>query len=220
MAIMNTLTKARRFTRVAAAVSAAALLAGSITSTATAQPPPGTPIPNAAAPTKGPLKGLSLDEIDNTVGTIEAIVDVVGSWIGPKPPPSPQFGYAESRGFDMQMHQSLGAKLPKVNVLVDGRFTAEQVPQRMGNWLNQVRKHGGTVSECVMTENRSILFFLQLIMRVIAAVDTWLMYQPAGAYNAVLLVNEQGHQVKNVIFVEKTQPQMTCPGGATPTLVP
>lgn len=201
-------------------VLACALMAGS----AAAQIPPPTPAPpvNAAPPTSGPLKGMTLDQIDGALSTVEQISDVVGSWIGPKPPPRPEFNYSEARGFDMQLHQSMAAKLPRVNVLVDSRFMADAMPERMSNWLNQVRKRGGTVGECVIQPegSRDLLFFLQIILRVVKAIDTWQLYRPAADYNALVLVNQQGRQVRNIIFVEKSQPQLTCPGGAAPMLVP
>ena len=178
--------------------------------------------PYVAAPTGGVLKGMTLQDIDATMGAAEAISDIVGSWIGPKPPPRPEFRYEDSRGFDMQLHQSLAAKLARVNVSVDGRFATSALPERVGNWLSQVRRTGGTVSECVIRPegSRGILFVLELVLRVIQVVDRWRLYQPAKSYNVVVLVNEQGRQVLNLVFQDRTQPQLTCPGGATPQLVP
>lgn len=207
--------------RPAAAVMIAALCASGAWSEALAQAPPSAPpMANAPPPASGPFKGFSLDEIDAVTGAASSIYDVAARWLGPKPAPTPQFGYSDSPGFDMQLHQSLGAKLPEVNVVVEGRFSSDQIPERMGNWLTQVRKRGGTVSQCVITENRSLLFFLQLFMRVLKGIDTWLMYRPAGDYNALMFVSAQGHQIGNILFIEKSQPQRTCPGGAAPLIVP
>ena len=165
---------------------------------------------------------MSLQDIDATMGTVEGITDIIGSWIGPKPPPRPEFGYADTKSFDMQLHQSLGANLPRVNVIVNGRFGADAMPERISNWLGKVRKTGGSVSECVIRpdNSRGLLFFLELVLKVLQIADNWQLYQPAKNYNAVVLVNEQGRQVRNLIFEERSQPALTCPGGEQPRIMP
>jgi hypothetical protein len=164
-------------------------------------------------------RAISLLQLDtNAFRAVESLADVALSWTGPRPSAVPEFAFTDTRAFDMQAHESLKAKLPRVNVLVDGDFTAAAVPERMSQWLNKIRSSGGQVRTCVVQTGpatRSIGLAATLGLKLFQRAESWRLYQPAGVYDALLLVDEDGRTLRNVLFTAKGVSTAACPGGRT-----
>lgn len=159
----------------------------------------------------GASSSYSLDKLNQVMGAVETVRDMA-SWAGKRPDPLPEFSYAETRAFDMQLHVSLAAALPTVNVKVDGRFARNAVPERMGQWLEQLKKSGGSVRSCMEeTRTRSFFVLLGLAYSLAKQTDKWVMYRPVAAYDAVLILSPQS-AVKNAVFVGRGSVS-ACPAG-------
>lgn len=145
------------------------------------------------------------------MGAVETVRDV-SSWVGKRPDPSPAFPYAETRAFDMQLHSSLNAALPAANVQVGGQFKRNAVPERMGQWIDQLKRSGGTVRSCAEeSRTRSFFVLLSLALSVAKQTDRWVLYRPVGGYDATLLLTPKS-EVKNVVFTHRGA-VTACPAG-------
>lgn len=189
-----------------AAATLAVVLATAATA-ATAQPAPQA----GQLPPASRALPFSLSDFTGKLNMIEAIGDV-GSWVGPKPEPIPEFSYAEKRAFDMQLHQSLKAGLPAVNVLVGGAATRSKLPERLSQWLKAVEKSGGAVRHCAVESNERLFGLLAVGLQLIRKVDKWLLYRPAGGYDLMLVTNGGEGMVLNALFTERGAAK-TCPDG-------
>jgi hypothetical protein len=161
-------------------------------------------------------RALSLLQMDSdTLRTVEAVADVASSWVGARPAAVSEFPFTNTRAFDMQVHESLKAKLPRVNVLVDGDFGAQAVPERMSQWLNRVRSSGGQVRTCVLSDGpatRSLGLAAAIALKLAQKADAWRVYQPGGSYDALLLVDGDGRTLRNVVFTARGEGVVACPG--------
>jgi hypothetical protein len=171
----------------------------------------GNAVPAAVQTEGSGQSSFSLDQLDSAIEQVESLRDL-SSWVGKKPDPAPEFGYAETRAFDMQLHQSLKATLPKVNVRVDGRFTRGAVPERMAQWLRAVDREG-SVRTCVVDDGGKGFFALiALAISGFKHLDKWMLYRPARNYDAFIIVTPEQSKVMNVIFTEKGTVS-ACPKG-------
>lgn len=141
------------------------------------------------------------------------LLDVVGRWTGPKPTPKPRFGWTDNGAFDMQVHESLGARLARIDVRVEGVYRARAVPERMGQWLDQVRRRGGSVRSCAIHEDtRGILGHITLVVSAVQNVAEWQLYEPVKGYSALVVVTAEDQLVRNVVFVRGDR-SPGCPPG-------
>lgn len=155
--------------------------------------------------------GFSLEDLSGKLSMVESLSDMT-SWFGPKPDPIPEFNYIEKRRFDMQLHQSLKASLPIVNVRVDGAFSREAIPERMSQWLKAIEKSGGSSRYCVVeTSDRSLFALLGAVLKLTKQVDKWLLYKPATDYDALVVTDSEG-RVLNAAFTERGA-VTACPEG-------
>jgi hypothetical protein len=158
--------------------------------------------------------GASKPAQDNSeVANATLLMDVVGRWTGPKPAPKAQVGWADTGGFDMQLHESLAARLARIDVRVNGAYGARVVPERMGQWLDQVRRRGGSVRTCVVNQGaRGILGHITLVVGAVQDVAAWQLYQPATDYSALVVVTPDDRLVRNILFV-RDERSPGCPPG-------
>lgn len=156
--------------------------------------------------------GFSLEDLSGKLSMVESISDMT-SWFGAKPDPVPEFSYVEKRRFDMQLHHSLKASLPIVNVRVDGAFSREAIPERMSQWLKAVEKSGGTLRYCaVESSDRSLFALLGAVLKLTKQVDKWVLYKPAAGYDALVVTDPVEGRVLNAAFTERGAVQ-GCPEG-------
>ncbi len=150
---------------------------------------------------------------DNSeVANASILADVVGRWTGPRPPPKPRIAWADTGGFDMQVHESLGARLERIDVRVEGAYRTRAVPERMSQWLDQVRRQGGSVRTCAVDEGtRGVLGHITLLVNAVQSVDGWRLYLPVKGYSALVVVTPEDRLVRNVVFVREPKPD--CPPG-------
>lgn len=162
-----------------------------------------------AAPRSQPF---SLADLTSKLDMVESLGDLT-SWIGKRPEPSPEFSYTEKRAFDMQLHESLKAAIPTVNVQVSGAFTRDRVPERLSQWLNAVQKSGGAVRYCAMEpSDRSLFSLLGVVLQLGKKVDKWMLYRPAANYDALLVTDASQGKVLNAVFTERGAVK-NCPEG-------
>ena len=155
--------------------------------------------------------GFSLEDLSGKLSMVESLSDMT-SWFGAKPDPIPEFSYIEKRRFDMQLNQSLNAKLPIVNVRVDGAFSRDAIPERMSQWLKAIEKSGGSSRYCVVeSSDRSLLALLGAVLKLTKQVDKWLLYKPAASYDALVVTDGEG-RVLNAAFTERGA-VTACPEG-------
>ncbi len=161
----------------------------------------------------GAPSATATSALDNSeVANATILADVVGRWTGPKPTPKPRFDWTDTGAFDMQVHESLDARLDRVDVGVDGAYRARAVPERMSQWLDQVRRQGGAVRTCAINEGtRGILGHITLLVSAVQSVAGWRLYQPVKGYSALVVVTPEDHTVHNVLFVRDLNPG--CPPG-------
>ena len=173
----------------------------------------GAPAAAQQGPSSAPRSGaFSLEDLTGKLAMVESLADIT-SWFGAKPDPVPEFSYMEKRRFDMQLHQSLNAKLPIVNVKVDGAFTRSATPERLSQWLTAVEKSGGAVRYCaVEPQDRSIFALLGVALKLTKQVDKWLLYKPASGYDALVVIDGTDGRVLNAAFAERGATS-GCPEG-------
>jgi hypothetical protein len=164
----------------------------------------------AAPPLAGPA---AREPVTAAPGKVAALVDIVSAWSGPKPPPRPRFAWADTGAFDMQMHESMTARLDRISVDVDGAYRTRAIPARMSQWLDQVRRKGGSVSICAINEGtRGIPGSINLGITIFQNVDQWLLFQPAGGYSAAVLVTAEDRLVRTVVLM-RSELGHGCPPG-------
>lgn len=157
-------------------------------------------------------KAFSLSEIKERLAPTIEVMTNVASWLGPKPDPIAEFSYAETRRFDMQLHRSLGADLPMVNVLVGGAFGHSAVPQRAGQWIKAIGG-GNVLTTCVVNDDRGLLKIVGLIVSALRQIDTWVLFAPAKSYDLTLIVTDKG-SVSNMLYSARGT-VTNCPSGTT-----
>jgi hypothetical protein len=156
-----------------------------------------------AASQEKPVSSWSSDHIKAAQTTIEAVKDI-RSWTGARPAPVGELRYDETRAFDMQLHESLKARLSPVNVRVERAFARDRIPARMGQWLRHIEKTGGDVRTCVVDDGgKSFLALLSMALGIIKKADKWLLYRPVSNYDGTIIVESNKSNVMNVIFNER-----------------
>ena len=164
----------------------------------------------AASPPAGPA---AKEPAQAAPGKVAALVDIVSAWSGPKPPPRPRFAWADTGAFDMQVHESMTARLDRISIDVDGAYRTRVIPARMSQWLDQIRRKGGSVSTSVVNEGtRGIPGSINLGITIFQNVDQWLLYQPVGGYSAEILVTAEDRLVRTVVLI-RSELSHGCPPG-------
>ncbi len=149
----------------------------------------------------------------NEVANATVLVDVVGRWTGPKPTPKSEFAWGDDGAFDMQVHESLTARLASVDIRVNGAFPARAIPERMGQWIDQSRRQGGTVRTCAVNEGaRGILGHITLVVGAVQDVAAWQLYRPIKDYSVLVVVTPEDRRVRNVLLVRDNR-TTGCPPG-------
>ncbi len=152
------------------------------------------------------------DRIAAAQKVVESVRDI-GSWVGSRPKPLGEFEYAETRAFDMQLHESLKADLSPVNVRVNRAFRRGAMPARMGQWLRTIERSGGDVRTCVVDDGgKSFLALAAMLFKVVKKADKWVLYRPARNYDATIIVDPGKSEVMNIIFNERGTTS-DCPQG-------
>jgi len=182
-------------------------IVGALASGALAQ---GVPQPSASPADKGGVSGSPRD--NSEVANATMLADVVARWMGPRPTPKSRIAWADNGAFDMQMHESLNARLERVDVRVEGAYRTRTVPERMSQWMEQSRRSGGTIHICAVSDGaRGVLAHITLVVSAVQSVDEWQLYQPAKGYSALVVVTPDDRLVRNVVFVRAPNPG--CPPG-------
>lgn len=106
----------------------------------------------------------------------------------------------------------MGAKIAKINVVVDGAFLSNAPPERIGRWLRAVDVKGEVRTCIVNDETKGFLSFLALLVGAFKLFDQWMLYRPAKEYDAIQIVTPGDSKVLNLVFPLRGTTR-GCPAG-------
>src|SRR4051794_1384740 len=114
--------------------------------------PTSSPVP-APAPAPVPAPPAAPGRVSPVREIVEAILPTIKNYAGPKPAAVSALDYAETQAFDAQLHQSLAAHLPAVNVNVGGAFLRNAVPPRAAALVEAIKRKHNIARTCVIADD-------------------------------------------------------------------
>lgn len=119
----------------------------------------------------------------------------------------PTIDFLNSGSFDQKMSSALSAKPQTVTVNLLAPATLNDLPDRLGSWLNMVEKNHGKVQlqDDSKVQTRALFDPVSMVLSGIGLYkmyQTRVMYSPVGAYNATVHYEGRGN-VSKVVFTRK-----------------
>ena len=119
----------------------------------------------------------------------------------------PTIDFLNSGSFDQKMSSALRAKPQTVTVNLLAPATLNDLPDRLGSWLNMVEKNHGKVQlqDDSKVQTRALFDPVSMVLSGIGLYkmyQTRVMYSPVGAYNATVHYEGRG-SVSKVVFTRK-----------------
>ena len=119
----------------------------------------------------------------------------------------PTIDFLNSGSFDQKMSSALKAKPQTVTVNLLAPATVNNLPERLGSWLNMVEKNHGKVQlqDDSKVQTRALFDPVSMVLSGIGLYKMYqerVMYSPVGAYNATVHYEGRGN-VSKVVFTRK-----------------
>lgn len=154
----------------------------------------------------------NVEKVDEIVDEGEEIIDVVKSWIGPKPAPRRSIGFNNTQRFDMVVNRSLKKKYGAVRI-TNTDFQSNEIPRRLANWFDKIEEKDGTAAVCPVRSNSEFLGFIDDIKTLVGFVggivdgfNRWATYKPAKRYHAAVLVELEEGETAETFDANKARP--------------
>jgi len=121
---------------------------------------------------------------------------------------SAQLAFLDLSGFDADLSQSMREENREVVVKVPGRFSLNEIPDRMDKWLSRIKESGGKVQAEEIPKDgmqtRGIVgALIDIVVAVYSAAQEHALYAPAENYNVVLRYDAETGKVREAVFYHR-----------------
>lgn len=125
---------------------------------------------------------------------------------GERPPPREVVTFVDTVVFDQRLASAMSYGMETITVTLLTSCSINEIPTRLGHWLNVIADKGGRVELEPKTEKSLALLFG--LFSVLPATYKFLRqefkYGVAGNYNATIHYQSESGMVKKIVFFKKS----------------
>ncbi len=124
-----------------------------------------------------------------------------------KPPSELEnISFVDADVFDNQLLELMSADTNNIVVSMIGEISINQMPARLGKWINVVNEKGGQVGLEPKTTSRSLSLLIGLLPSTYEFISQQLVYKPVENYNATIFYEPTTGKIQKMVFAKKSPP--------------